>query len=406
MSNNDSNISDVSNALFLCIEQAETSTNISANPWQLINCFRGPQMQDLGIAVAVTVINGIILFTGLLGNIFVCVVIIRHKSLHSTTEYYLLNLAVSDLTLLIFGLPYDVTLFWHQYPWTLGDFCCKARALISETASYVSVLTVVAFSTERYLAICHPLYTMVITNLQRSLRIISGLWIISLLCAIPFAYYSGVDFISYPFDSDNIIPQSAFCAMTSQPEYIPLAEISTIIFFFLPLMIIIFQYIKMGMIIRETTKKGYFYEEEGTGTVTIRNNRQIRHRHNVIKMLSYVVFGFFISWCPFHTQRILSIYLNNHSHFDELNYWLYITAGVFYYSSSTLNPILYNVMSEKMRNAFKEVICGWKIDPRSSRASFVKSDTSYLNTNRDTYNSVSQVKEEDKLQLVKKNRVK
>lgn len=72
------------------------------------------------------------------------------------------------------------------------------------------------------------------------------------------------------------------------------------------------------------------------------------------------MFGFFGCWFPFHIQRLSSVYLTDHPNFDHLNYWLYLVTGIFYYFSSTLNPILYNVMSERMRNAFKDVLCGTK----------------------------------------------
>lgn len=75
-------------------------------------------------------------------------------------------------------------------------------------ASYVSVLTVVAFSTERYLAICHPLYKLAISSLQRALRIITCLWILSFLFAFPFAINSSVHYITYPLNSSNILPVS------------------------------------------------------------------------------------------------------------------------------------------------------------------------------------------------------
>lgn len=62
-------------------------------------------------------------------------------------------------------------------------------------ASYVSVLTIVAFSTERYVAICYPLYLHTMSGLQRPIRIITCLWIIGLLSAIPFAVYTGIDYV-------------------------------------------------------------------------------------------------------------------------------------------------------------------------------------------------------------------
>lgn len=40
---------------------------------------------------------------GIVGNVIVCMVIIRHSSMHTATNYYLFSLAVSDLIYLLFG---------------------------------------------------------------------------------------------------------------------------------------------------------------------------------------------------------------------------------------------------------------------------------------------------------------
>lgn len=40
---------------------------------------------------------------GIVGNAIVCIVIIRHSSMHTATNYYLFSLAVSDLIYLLFG---------------------------------------------------------------------------------------------------------------------------------------------------------------------------------------------------------------------------------------------------------------------------------------------------------------
>lgn len=71
--------------------------------WKYLSEQWGPQQLELEVAVPFTVLNLLIFVSGLLGNIAVCVVIIRHPSMHTATNYYLFNLAVSDLTLLIFG---------------------------------------------------------------------------------------------------------------------------------------------------------------------------------------------------------------------------------------------------------------------------------------------------------------
>lgn len=63
----------------------------------------GPRQLPLAYAIPVTVAYTVIFFTGVLGNAAVCVVIAKHPSMHTATNYYLFSLAVSDLMLLLLG---------------------------------------------------------------------------------------------------------------------------------------------------------------------------------------------------------------------------------------------------------------------------------------------------------------
>ncbi|XP_063384888.1 neuropeptides capa receptor-like, partial [Cydia fagiglandana] len=96
------------------------------------------------------------------------------------------------------GLPNDLLVCWHQYPYFLGIVFCKLRALISEAASYVSVLTIVAFSLERYLAICHPLHLYTMAGLRRALRIVAAIWALAMVAAVPVATYTSIHYLDYP----------------------------------------------------------------------------------------------------------------------------------------------------------------------------------------------------------------
>ena len=44
--------------------------------------------------------------------------------------------------------------------------------------------------------------------------------------------------------------------------------------------------------------------------------------------------------------------------FRTINEFLYSISGICYYASSTMNPILYNMMSSRYRQAFKNTLCG------------------------------------------------
>lgn len=81
-----------------------------------------------------------------------------------------------------------------------------------------------------------------------------------------------------------------------------------------------------------------------------------------------VVVAFFLCWAPFHLQRLLYVYARDWEHYPIMNEWVFFITGCFYYLSSTVNPILYNVMSAKYREAFKDTLCCWRRP--SSRASF------------------------------------
>lgn len=68
----------------------------------------GPVRDELGTTLSLTIIYSLILFTGVIGNICTCIVIVKNKYLHTSVNYYLFSLACSDLLLLILGLPQEM----------------------------------------------------------------------------------------------------------------------------------------------------------------------------------------------------------------------------------------------------------------------------------------------------------
>ena len=67
-----------------------------------------------------------------------------------------------------------------------------------------------------------------------------------------------------------------------------------------------------------------------------------------------VVVAFYVCWTPFHAQRIFSIYGNPQSvfHAQLFNALVHI-SGILYFVSTAINPILYHILSEDFRKAFK-----------------------------------------------------
>ena len=60
-------------------------------------------MENYLVLVLVTIFYILLFLGGVLGNLLVCLVIIRSKELHSAMNYYLVSLALADLTLITLG---------------------------------------------------------------------------------------------------------------------------------------------------------------------------------------------------------------------------------------------------------------------------------------------------------------
>uniref|UniRef100_A0A5K4EPF9 Putative neuropeptide receptor n=2 Tax=Schistosoma mansoni TaxID=6183 RepID=A0A5K4EPF9_SCHMA len=117
----------------------------------------GPQRMSLTRQILIGIVYTAIFCTGLLGNLATCIVIARNSFMHTRTNCYLFTLSVSDLLLLILGLPFELqTVLNKSYPWTLGTVFCRFRIFLTELCPLVSILILTIFSVERYLSICHP----------------------------------------------------------------------------------------------------------------------------------------------------------------------------------------------------------------------------------------------------------
>jgi neuromedin U receptor 1 len=169
---------------------AETATSVDVNfVWNgsangsdevsIVEMY-GPKRDPLYVVVPITVIYTIIFVTGFVGNICTCIVIAKNRNMHTATNYYLFSLAISDFLLLVTGMPQEIFFIWSKYPYVFGELFCILRGLCAETSSNATVLTITAFTVERYVAICHPFLSHTMSKLSRAWKFIVVVWIVSI----------------------------------------------------------------------------------------------------------------------------------------------------------------------------------------------------------------------------------
>lgn len=97
------------------VESSANQLNESAkNGWDNSYTYMMPKRDPLYIVVPMTILYSVIFVTGIIGNSITCMVIVKHKYMHTATNYYLFSLAISDLILLVSGLPQEMWSIWSR----------------------------------------------------------------------------------------------------------------------------------------------------------------------------------------------------------------------------------------------------------------------------------------------------
>ncbi|CAJ1050885.1 neuromedin-U receptor 2 [Xyrichtys novacula] len=99
----------------------------------------------------VTIVYLLIFLVGLSGNLLTCAVIAKHKKMRNPTNLYLVSLAMSDLLVLLFGMPLEIYDLWQNYPFPFGEAGCYFKTFLFETVCFASILNVTALSVESIL---------------------------------------------------------------------------------------------------------------------------------------------------------------------------------------------------------------------------------------------------------------
>ncbi len=107
------NLAENSNRIEIKLNDTESLiTNQSCDRDCFLERNLGPRKNNLSFIIIMCLVFIVILLTGLFGNISTCCVIILNNCMHTTTNYYLFSLAVSDVLSLIIGKSLILKLFF------------------------------------------------------------------------------------------------------------------------------------------------------------------------------------------------------------------------------------------------------------------------------------------------------
>lgn len=254
----------------------------------------GPRRSSVFVPVCLTYL--VIFVVGVVGNVLTCSVIARNKMMGTPTNYYLFSLAVSDLLVLLLGMPLELYELWQNYPFLLGRGGCYFKTFLFETVCLASILNITALSMERYIAVVHPLRAKYVVTRTHAKRVILLVWGVSVLCALPNTSLHGIQVLQRHCAGDFYaeVPDSAICTLLKPRWMYNLTiQVTTLLFFVLPMLTISAFYMLIGLRLRQEKIQQVLEAKSELGQdsfCNIRSRQQKARRQQVTKML-----------CEYHT---------------------------------------------------------------------------------------------------------
>ncbi|XP_046805971.1 neuropeptide SIFamide receptor [Lucilia cuprina] len=325
---------------------SSTANNESAY-WELETAdFDFLYRHSLVMTIVYCIAYVIVFLVGLVGNSFVIAVVLRMRNMRTVTNYFIVNLAIADILVIVFCLP--ATLMSNIFvPWMLGWLMCKTVPYIQGVSVAASVYSLIAVSLDRFIAIWWPLRQL---SKSRARFMILCIWIIAFGTTIPWALY--FDLVpaaeAFPSAPDMYLCQEVWPPGTSGNLYFLLAHLLAC--YVLPMVLITLCYVLIWIKVSTRSIPGDTKDAQ-------MDRMQQKSKVKVIKMLVAVVILFVLSWLPLYVI-FARIKFGGEISIEESEILNKVTPFAQWLGSSNscINPILYAFFNKKYRRGFAAII--------------------------------------------------
>uniref|UniRef100_A0A3B4TIY8 Chemokine (C-C motif) receptor 12a n=1 Tax=Seriola dumerili TaxID=41447 RepID=A0A3B4TIY8_SERDU len=271
-----------------------------------------------------------------LGNGLVLFIIYKYEKLHTVTNIFLLNLVLSNFLFAI-SLPFWAT--YHLSEWIFGMALCKMVSSAYFIGFYSSILFLTLMTFDRYLAVVHAVAAA--KSRKKAYAIIASVivWGISIVASVKELVLRNV----WEDQINGLMCEvSGYSDSTMDHWELVTYYQQFLLFFLLPLFMVMYCYISI--------------------TVRIMSTR-MKEKCRAIKLIFVIIFTFFACWTPYNIVILLkALQISSTSKDDytcsdmeHLDYALYVTRNIAYLYCC-ISPVFYTFVGKKFQSHFRRLV--------------------------------------------------
>ena len=286
----------------------------------------------------------LIFVVSLLGNSFIGIIVYKTHTLRKPINFFIANMAMSDLLYPIFLFPQNLTNL-HADSWlisgSLGQALCKLSLFLADASFGVSVQSLILIAVDRFGAVVFPLRSPLISSKLCPFFILAT-WIIAMalhspyLVAYKLAVHQGQLLCMARWNEafgESFSYKSYILAMVVVLSYIPFVMLA-----------ILYSIIVIKL------KSQKIPGEQSTNA----EQQRAKRNRNVLKMAIAIELGFVLCFVPFSIGGLLLLFAPDSLPCGFSIYW-YITVFMAF-SNCAINPCICFIFSSNYRNALKRLL--------------------------------------------------
>ena len=304
-----------------------------------INSSDDPRCSE-AVSVFFTTAMAIITFGGLIGNLLVFITVYKNPNLRTSTNFYYVNMAVSDFLASLTAWPVYLTND-HEIIKSKGSLIqgplattgCKVGVYVRFVSSTVSILSLVLIVVDRFIATVYPLKATLLSSKIR-ISLMFAVWLIAMGYCVPMFYFFKVEDVG----------EETFCRLAWDDTLaIAIYHSVGLMLTIAPLITIVILYCRIMRAIRQRPNS-----ECSAGSSTAEQKRR-KQSQNIMRIFKSIVVAYCVCLVPFMVYVILRMTFPELFTKDKCKWILGFSYFVFPSLSTAINPAILFSFSSHFR---------------------------------------------------------